>query len=163
MKYWRKQAGSFVLRFFESMANKDGVEPDKYWGVVLILTCVPLSQWRRVSLFLQGDCDQIQWFLCWPGKIHWTAWFLGKVQSVGSAMNQHDVGMSTEAQCHKIRTWYLDRTLTARLDPVDLVIPQHLVQRRPLEERQHHLWPGILCSQVLVIQLVELHVSKLFF
>lgn len=41
-------------------------------------------------------------------------------------------------------TWYLDWTLNARLDSVHFVVPQHLVQRRALEEGQHHLWPGIL-------------------
>lgn len=59
---------------------------------------------------------------------------------------------------HQICTWYLDRTLKAGLDSVDFVIPQHLVQRRSLEESQHHLWPGILWSQVF--SHLTLYISK---
>lgn len=52
---------------------------DKSWGVIFsLLTNVPQSQWMRVFLFLQGDSHRIQWFLCWPDKIHWIAWFLTK-------------------------------------------------------------------------------------
>lgn len=30
----------------------------------------------KVSPSLLGWCDQIRWFLCWPDRIHSTAWFL---------------------------------------------------------------------------------------
>lgn len=59
----------------------------------------------RVSLFLRGDCDQIQWFLCWPDKIHLTAWFLKKKRyraqfwiSCGVSVT---LGMSTVDPCYK--------------------------------------------------------------
>lgn len=66
---------------------------------------------------------------------------------VAAAVESGGLGGQRVAKHQQALTWYLDRTLEARLDPVDLVIPQHLVQRRPLKERQHHLWPGILQRQ----------------
>lgn len=118
-----------------------------------LLTYVPQSPWTRVCPSLQEDSGQTQWFPCWPGRTRWTAWFLKETQEVtleqlrSQADAEVSEGSARVAKHQQALTWYLDRTLEARLDPVDLVVPQHLVQRRPLEEGQHHLWPGILQRQ----------------
>ncbi len=71
-----------------------------YWVAVLILTYVPQSRWMRVSLFPRGDCDQIRWFLYWPDRIHWSAWFLkGTECIIGSAVKSSWHRMSTVAPC----------------------------------------------------------------
>lgn len=64
---------------------------------------------------------------------------------IGSAVRSAELHA---AKLPPVGTWYLDWTLEARLDSVDFVIPQHLVQRWSLKECQHHLWPGILWRQV---------------
>lgn len=119
-----------------------------------LLTYVPQSRWTRVCPSLQENSGQRQWSPCWPDRTRWTAWFLKETQEVTweQLWSQVEVsrGSAHVAKHRQALTWYLDRTLEARLDPVDFVVPQHLVQRRSLEERQHHLWPGILQRQILV-------------